>query len=291
MVSRNLIWRDPYEGVTPVALNGPWNPEMQSDINSIENVELILDTNLGWSVTDMSFLDRLETVARLRIVSSQELLQLNLPPNLASLDLMAPVVRSVAFQSCPNLNKIIIGRWSDFLISIFNCTKLLKITIVGFPYSDLSCMSKMSSLEELHLIQGKVKNLEGIANLSNLNLLELSYCKFLVNICPLADAKKLQVLHIEGCKKIQSYNDLALNKKLQHLTIDKAGKIETVAMLKDLQELKTLSLIETIVSDGNLGCLLDCHKLAKIYFQNRKHYSHTSKEWHKIKFPNAVWTQ
>jgi hypothetical protein len=137
-------------------------------------------------------------------------------------------------------------------------------------------LAKAESLEELILTQTQIQSLQGIGNLKKLKKLELNSLRTLVDIADLKGVNNtLEILTIESCKKIEDYSPIASLQSLKKLELIACGAIKSIDFIKELSNLELFAFVETNVLDGNLSY---CEGIESIYFNEKKHYSHSHKD-------------
>lgn len=290
-----------------------WTPELERVCIENNVKELDLSEFSGWDDDNLKFLSAVSNqIESLSVQSSKsiDLLVLETLTNLKSLSIGCPLNFDItAFDSLKNLNTFNLGtspsvplklntlpltscqlQWSQNIKSILQCSTLQELGILQLRTKDLSDFIALKELQSLRITQGSLTSLSGIEHLSSLTNLGLYRQTKLSELRTLGSCTSLINLTIEICKKVNKLDELAGLTNLRHLSFDNCGEVESLKPLVGLINVSSISFIEsTNVRDGDLGCLLKLPKLASMSFADRKHYSHTKREWHVAKFPNHDW--
>lgn len=102
-------------------------------------------------------------------------------------------------------------RYKKSVQSVLNCSWLKRLSLDSYPFEDLTPLSKLTSLETLHISGRKIKRLKGIENLTSLTKLDMNYCTGLENVFGLESCPTLKTVILFRCGKIkgiEKYGDL-----------------------------------------------------------------------------------
>ncbi|HAL45873.1 MAG: hypothetical protein A2Y12_14590 [Planctomycetes bacterium GWF2_42_9] len=140
---------------------------------------------------------------------------------------------------------------------------------------DLSELAALDSLEYLSLKSPSIESIGNVTSLKqNLKFLGIYAATKLQNIDSLAELTNLQTLELDTCKKINQLDAIGKMKSLEKLSISNCGSIESLEPVSKLMNLNELRFIEsTNIIDGNINIVSSLPKLEKIVFQNRRHYN------------------
>ena len=83
---------------------------------------------------------------------------------------------------------------------------------------------------------------------------------------------------MEHSRKITDHQVLQHLPQLETLMLWNCGTMEDLSFLKQLRKLKIFNFGKSNVQDGNLSSALSHPALESIWFNNKKHYSHTEAE-------------
>lgn len=142
--------------------------------------------------------------------------------------------------------------------------------------NDLKVVKFPKSTEHLKLCVGSIIKLEGIEKLENIKVLELVVARKLESIGAIDKLPNLMKLKIAECKKID-YSKFTTNENIKDLSIqllELKGGIPDLKFLRNLPNLENLAILFKI-DDGDLSPIFDLPKLKRVWFKDRKHYSHT----------------
>lgn len=139
------------------------------------------------------------------------------------------------FAQLPQLDSLYLKydkRYTD-IGSLVSLTDLLYSHV---KEQDCSTISKLVNLKILR-ITGDFKNLNGLENLHQIEILDVTYCRKLENISALLQLTNLQKLHIEKCKLITDFSSLSSCQNLEYLFIDTLDSINFIKSLLKLQKI------------------------------------------------------
>ncbi|MBE6749388.1 MAG: leucine-rich repeat domain-containing protein [Ruminococcaceae bacterium] len=123
-------------------------------------------------------------------------------------------------------------------------------------HEDLLWLSDCKNLKKLDFVKTKLKSLEGISALHNLQCLSLSYCHSLVNISELPKiSTSLRSLCIEVCPKIKDFSFLSSLKNLEHLELIGGNSLPDLSFLSNMYNLKTFTFSMDVLNNDLNPCL------------------------------------
>lgn len=122
---------------------------------------------------------------------------------------------------------------------------LVSLDANSCPLTNLDGLSDVTTLELLCVrINTALQSVDGLAGLTRLRLLHLTGCKSLTNVEALAGLTNLKTLYLDGCKSLLSVDCLAGLPKLETLTMERCpallrkgieGKYESREAVEALQ--------------------------------------------------------
>lgn len=258
-------------------LTGEWDPQYIHIFVS-ENISVLrISQMMGWEGKDISFIEYLPDLRGLEIYSNNvtDCSSIQALSNLEMVSLQCDIKNEIDFSVFKKLINCYLY-WCDGFESLFNCNGLKELNIERYPHRDLSRLEQMTSLEILRLSSRKLESLHGIEMLGALKVLDLFECVRLSEINSISCLQQLELCEIESCRKIQTIKSLGTLKNLGKLVLNNCGDIESFHPLQACIQLREVYFTEsTRVMDGDLSVFLNLPKLKKVWFQNRKHYSHT----------------
>lgn len=186
---------------------------------------------------------------------------------------------SLDFRGLQKL-KIISIPWHKKLFKNPELSNLEKLSLWKYKSAtnDLTDFPQFNQLQQLDLTQGTITSLNGISRFSGLSDLGLHYLSKLEHLGEL-DLPKLKKFRAENCKRLADHQQLETCINLEDLKIHHCGSMQSVQFIKNLKKLKTFRFIDTEVIDGDLSPLLD---LEDVYFTEKKHYSHKTKNFNQM---------
>lgn len=189
---------------------------------------------------------------------------------------------SIDFTRFKQLKSVFIDWENSGVETLFNCPQLERVSIMKYGGLSLAEFEALPSLRELILYQPKVVSLEGIGSLTRLERFEISTAKKLNDLGDLENLASLQKLFLHGAKNVEDLTPIMYLKNLRILNLDNLGRIPSVMFLETLKNLEEFYMDEsTNVEDGDLSVLDHLrknHKLKRVIFTNRRHYSHTREQ-------------
>ncbi|WP_338754934.1 hypothetical protein [Bacillus sp. FJAT-52991] len=142
---------------------------------------------------------------------------------------------------------------------------------------DLSNLKSLMNLEKLVISDSRIDSLLGIENMNKLKEINLDNLKSLVHIGDLKVLNhSLEKLVIESCKKIADFHELHHLYHLKELTLLGCGEIPSLKFAKNLKNIIFLNFYSTFIRDGDLN---PCLHVDIVNFQDKKHYTHSLKDF------------
>lgn len=175
----------------------------------------------------------------------------------------------IDFSRLPNLDTLYLN--SPDISDGLNALVKLKSLNVSEYNGDLSNLIFSKALEELDIINCKIKTLDGLSFAESLSALNLSYNRRLSDISELARVSKtLKVLSINACPKISNFSVLSELVELEHLELLGSNKIPDLSFLSKMKKLKTFTFSFDVLN-GNLSYCLQLPYASCL--RGRKHYN------------------
>jgi len=188
----------------------------------------------------------------------------------------------IDFTRFKHLKSVFINWENAGVESLFECPQLERVSIMKYGGLSLMDFEKLPNLKELFLYEPRSISLEGIGSLEKLERLEISNAKKLKDLGDLEDLLSLKKLFLHGAKHLEDLHPVMYLKNLRILNLDNLGKISSIKFLETLKNLEEFYMAEsTNIEDGDLSVLEHLrkhHKLDKVIFTNRRHYSHTREQ-------------
>jgi hypothetical protein len=138
----------------------------------------------------------------------------------------------------------------------------------------------LSNLESLAILNAPIADLQGLRALTKLRSLRLSGLRCLKSLSGVEELANLEELEVHTCRAIRSIDEIRSLTHLKKLHLNNGGKIESLKPLAELTQLESVLFYEsTDIVDGDLSPLLRLNNLARVSFQNRRHYSHRREDF------------
>jgi Leucine-rich repeat (LRR) protein len=261
-----------------LVLKAPWSDDF-IDVISKENISVLrLSHSAGWKEKDISFLEKLQD-AGLRGVEVyawdvKDITPLQFIPGLEYLGLQCKFTKAPDFSSFDQL-KICKLLWRPKAKTVFGCSGLKLLNVVNYPDEDLKNLKNMIGLRRLQITSRKLVSLAGIESLKGLRILDLAECPKVESLVGVGNCQELQVVELENCKKVNDVSSLGELANLRDVVLTDCGKIKSLQPLAKCRFLESLTFAgDTNVEDGELTPLLDIPELKKMWFVDKRHYTH-----------------
>lgn len=259
-----------------LVLTAPWSDGIRLVIEK-ENISVLrLSQSAGWKGDDISFVTEVPNLKGLEIYSwgIKDLTPLQSLKKLEYLGLQCEFTKAPDFSDFTSL-KICKLLWRPKAKTVFACSGLSLLNIVNYPSGDLTDIENMKDLQRLQLTSKKLVSLSGIEKLVSLSTLDLAECSKLENLSGVQRCQQLETVELEGCKKVHDISLLGELKNIKNLVLTDCGKIRSLQPLASCRLLENITFVgDTIIEDGMLAPLLDIPQLKKMWFVDKKHYSH-----------------
>lgn len=261
-----------------LVIKGPWSDNYIDIIRENKISVLRLSESMGWSDSGVSFLEKLKYMG-LRGVeiyswNVKDLTFLSCLPELEYIGIQCEFNKAPDFSSFIYLTHLFLP-WRPKAKTIFECFQLKYLNIVNFPFEDLQDLKKITKLTRLQITSKKLVSTSGIENLQNLRGLDLAGCQKLKIFAGIENCKLLQVIELENCKQMYDISSLGNLADLRSVVLTDCGKVKSLRPLARCKMLKSLIFVgDTNVEDGELTPLLSIPGLTKMWFMDRRHYSH-----------------
>ncbi|MCO7186788.1 MULTISPECIES: hypothetical protein [unclassified Pseudoalteromonas] len=276
-VKYKLLHDDSVNGVK-MQLFSDFDGEIADVINRENVTSLMLNQWLGWKCEPLDFLTELTQLKALYIFDSTitDISKVSHLVNLEVLYLECPKLK-VGFdvsQLC-NLKDVRID-WKPCLKNISESTSVKVLLLNGFKEESLSCLLPLT-IRRLDLIKpSKLKTLDGLEKLSELNSISLYQCRKLESIDAITSLG-LASVEIEGCKQVRGLSKLLTLSGLEGLVIENCSTIESISGISKLRKLQKLRIASTTILDGDLSELVGM-RLNSLFLERKKSYSHSLEE-------------
>jgi hypothetical protein len=294
---------------TQLIVFAPWNGSRKQEIKELVAAHAVTDLALrpegGWPnegylmVKEYQALIALSVVDHFRVSDLSCVHALN---GLRSLEVRTFCRTAIDFSAFPHLLNCFL-EWRPNCESMFNVVGLRHLGFSEYPGIDLRAFKSLPSLTSLNILNSRLTTLEGIESLKSLTRLELVNLRSLRSLgnigsndglrrlsihgCPrlrdlteISSLYRLEELSVDGCRGLRQFSEVSSLNKLEKLSIDDCGPIDFLPDLTPLSYLKDFSFAgSTNVGDGNLSVLTKMPNLTRILFQDRRHYTHKSRDF------------
>lgn len=261
-----------------LVLKAPWS-DVFVDVIRKENISVLrLTESMGWKGKDISFLEKLQDVG-LRGVEVyawdvKDVTPLQFIPGLEYLGLQCEFTKAPDFSRFERL-KICKLLWRPMAKTILDCSGVKLLNVVNYPAKDLQKLTNMTGLRRLQISSRKLMSLAGIESLPYLRIMDLAECPKLESLTGIETCQGLQVVELENCKKVNDISSLGELANLRDVVLTNCGKVKSLQPLAKCRLLESVTFAgDTNVEDGELTPLLDMSELKRMWFVDKRHYSH-----------------
>lgn len=262
-------------------ITSAWSMEMADYLLVNKVVELELNDGKGWRGRDLEFLDKLRQLESFKIIdlTISSVAPIHILRELRALEVTTYCQTEIKFSTFPRLEECAL-EWRPKASSLFDCTRLKKLFVNRYGGTDVAPFARLVNLESLAILNAPVENLHGLSALRRLRSLRLANLKRLKSLAGIEGLANLEELEIHTCRSIGSIEEISSLSRLLDLRLNNDGDIKSLKPLEKLNGLESVLFYEsTNILDGNLSPLLHQKNLARVAFQDRRHYSHRREEF------------
>ena len=271
------------DDIPSLVVNGDWSDEVETFVRTNQVEGIYLNYARGWTGSDYGFLERLEWLKLLNVLTGKKV---DLSPASQLLKLQRLSITSgggarIDFAALRELKKCFL-RWWTGARSVFECETLESLSIDKLPAKECNGLSQLRNLRDLTIYSQSIQSLDSIAQLTNLQKLELNRFHNLESLDGIENLKSLRSLNINECNRMSDLTPIASLNNLEHLVVSDWGTIDTLAPIVKLKKLRAFSFsgARTTIADGDLSPLQELPNLSMLMFASRRHYSHKLvKQW------------
>jgi len=282
-MSSNIEFENGLYGIK-ATIKTTWQDSFLQILIDNEVQELILNNAKGWQGDNVDFLQWLPDLKSIAIIDMRlkSIGAVHYLHNLLQIQLITYANQPIDFTSFPEL-VVCDFEWIRGSDSIFSCTVLKSLCINRYNSKSSETFKVLKNLEKLTLLNSPIENIEGLSALSNLKYLRLANLKKLKSLDGLENLTQLEELKIHSCKGTSVITNIFKLVKLKRLHLLETGTIESIKGIENLFELWDFIFYgSTNILDGDISPVLKLKNLAKISYQNRKHYSHKREDFGKL---------
>lgn len=241
---------------------------------------------------DISFIREFPDIARIGIAYSDfDISPIHDLQGLEEINISFNFKGRIDFTRFKYLKKVSIRWGNDGVESLFECPQMEQVSMMKYSGLSLQDFGRLPNLQQLVLYEPKTISLEGVGSLQKLERLNIYSAQALKDLGDLECLSMLRFFFLHGAKNLEDLSPIMYLKHLRILNLDKLGPIPSIKFMETLKQLEEFYMAETTnVQDGDLNVLERLrlnHKLDKVIFTNRRHYSHT-REQLGYKIPESV---
>lgn len=257
-------------------LTSAWSETIKRYLTEKAIAEIELNHAKGWSGDSLDFLSAFPRLRSLKIIdlniSSVE--PIHVLRELRALEVITYCKTELRFAVFPYLEECAL-EWRPTATSLFDCGMLKRLFVNRYNGKDVRPFGRLKKLESLAILNAPIETLQGLAELSNLRSLRLANLKRLTSLAGVEGLVALEELEIDTCRAVTSIDEVGHLSRLRKLHLNNDGDIASLKPLEKLDGLESMLFYEsTNIVDGDLAPLMRQKNLARVSFQNRRHYSH-----------------
>jgi len=186
-------------------VRSPWRDEYKALLEDMEIPALRLSQSMGFTDTDVSFIEELNCLRGLEIYSwdVKDVTPITRMNNLEVVGLQTTSRKKIDL-SCLNKLRVALLTYHPGLASVFKVSTLEYLNLGPYPYQDLSQLNDLKHLKSIYLTSRKLTSLEGIEQLTELELLDLYNCPNLQSLKGVEECSRLSKIKVERCRHIHA---------------------------------------------------------------------------------------
>ena len=127
---------------------------------------------------------------------------------------------------------------------IFTLPSLEELTLHEPTKEQLQSITKLTVLKRLRITHARLKDIDFVSSLVNIEELVLEYVSGFTDLSPLQSLKKLRSLHMENLRRVREFDGLAGIESLRYLCID--GTLDWKQPISDFEFLTGLPNLEVL---------------------------------------------
>ena len=260
-----------------VVATGAWTAKIAEYMSKHMVRELYLNHARGWVGDNVDFLRDLPELDAFRILdfTIKDVSAIHALGSLRLLEVSTYCTTPVDFARFPRLEDCAIY-WRDGSTSLFACEKLERLFLHRYSGVQSASIAQLERLVSLSIANGGLQEVRHLGNLKRLRRLGLYNLAGLTSLRGIGRLTQLEELEVNGCRAVDQIEELATLEDLRKLQLNDDGAIASLAPLRTATGLEELLFYEsTNVRDGDLAVLTQLPRLKRVWFQNRRHYTHT----------------
>lgn len=263
-----------------LVLNSAWNPEVAAYMREQQISGLVINYARGWVGTDISFLSDVPFLTEFVIVDwkIKDITPIHFLSQARAVQVSTYCKTPLHFECFPELEDCGLT-WREGSESLFDCKGLKRLFISDYTGRESTVFSGMAALQSLSISGGRLTCVGGLRGLKDLRFLGLYHLKQLAELSGIEALDCLEELEITDCRAVNQIDPVAGLINLRKLVLSNDGAISSLKPLLHLRRLEWVTFPEsTNIVEGDLTPLLTLPRLRKVAFKNRRHYTHRREE-------------
>lgn len=257
-------------------LTSPWESSFLKLLSKRNVKELELNDGKGWKGENVDFLEFLPQLNSLIIIGFKvkSVKAVHHLKELYNLRILTYCETPIDFSVFTKLNSCSL-EWRKGAESLFKAVNLKSLFVNNYKGKNSSVFSELVRLKELTLMNSGLADLRGLSSLSNLTYLRIANLNRIKMLDGIGNLSRLQILMIQRCMGVNAIEEIFSLHHLKRLIITDMTKIKTIHGIEALSDLEMFMFFgSTNIEDGDLRPILKLKKLKAISYRNRSHYTH-----------------
>ncbi|MDP2228970.1 MAG: hypothetical protein Q8J78_16000 [Moraxellaceae bacterium] len=236
---------------------------------------LVIWQSSSFSESDLNILNKLPPLKMLALYGFSKSLDLSVVESINALEELALDGKAAVVDFCllPSLRRLYVEWWDGVFVNEGEAN-LIGLKVGKLSTDDLAPLASFQGLQELDLVQPKIKSLLGIEYFHGLRVLSVYAAKKLTDISGINDG--IRELCIEQSGSIADYGPIASCKSIEVLRVHRSAAFKSLSFVSGLKQLQSFRFMNTDVLDGDLSFLSG---IPDVCFTQKKHFSHKLKDF------------
>lgn len=210
----------------PIYLDGEFKPSFLNEFSKLFSNVIDLRYS-AYSDGELNFIYKLSKLKKLDI------------------HFFSDVKSIVNFEEISPLLNLGMNWYHKYIKKLDSQKELKHLSISDFTEKDFKRVPNFDNLKSFRSIGGKLRTLENIESIKNIQALEISAHRSLLDISAITSLKKLKFIEINSCWKMADFSPLAELKELEIVKIVDCKNLESIKFVKELPKLRQLYAMGT----------------------------------------------
>ncbi len=163
--------------------------------------------------------------------------------------------------------------WRPSIETLFAARQLQRLEIQRYDNDDLTPLNGLTGLHALKLVDPRIKSLQGIDAFPKLTSVTVIGGRRLDDVDGAADATNLEQLELSQCRLLIHIEPVRQLRRLREVVLNDCKRLESIAPLEACADLEEVVVAgSTNLTDGDLAFLTDLPRLKTVLIKNHRHY-------------------